>query len=111
MKDQPDDFFQIKEDVLLLKTKIVPRSSKDEIRGVEDKVLKIAVSAPPVEGKANKRCISFLAHYFGVAPSQVEITSGIKSKNKLIKICGIQPQEFEEKLKETLKDLEFRAKK
>jgi len=51
-----------------------------------DEVMKLKVAAPPVEGKANREVIEFLANHFKVAKSKVRIISGEKSRNKIIEI-------------------------
>jgi len=82
--------------------KIVPGSSKNKIVGVYDDALKISITAPAVEGKANKKCIAYLAKCFDVAKSKIEIISGQTSKNKLIKIYGISQSEFLEKIEKNV---------
>ncbi|HBY57060.1 MAG TPA: YggU family protein [Candidatus Atribacteria bacterium] len=98
MNDNTNDFFKIVGNNIIIKLKIIPNSSKDKIIGIHNSALKIAIAAPPVEGKANKKCISFLAKYFDIAKSKIEIISGINSKNKLIRINNINPKEFLDKI-------------
>jgi len=81
-----------------IKVKIVPGSSKNKIIGAYNNALKISIAAPPVEGKANKKCIAYLAKYFDVAKSKIEIISGQSGKNKLIKIYDISQEEFLDKI-------------
>jgi hypothetical protein len=83
---------------IIIRVKIVPGSSKNKIIGVYNDSLKITITAPPVEGKANKKCIAYLAKYFNVAKSKIEIISGLASKNKLIRIYDISQKEFLEKI-------------
>ncbi len=52
--------------------------------------LKIAVQAPPVEGRANSALIEFLAEKFGVAKSHVELVSGELSRSKVFLVRGIR---------------------
>ena len=99
MDNNINDFFKIVGNNIIIKSKIVPNSSKDRIMGIHNNALKIAIAAPPVEGKANKKCISFLAKYFDIAKSKIEIISGINSKDKLIKINDINSKEFLDKVK------------
>jgi len=98
MNDNPNDFFKIFGNYIIIKTKIIPGSSKNKIIGVYNDALKIAITAPPVEGKANKKCIAYLAKFFNVAKSKIEIISGQTSRNKLIKIYDIDQNKFLEKL-------------
>ena len=99
MNSSIDDCFKIRGNDIIIKVKIVPGSSKNKIIGVYNDALKITITAPPVEGKANKKCITYLAKYFDVAKSKIEIISGQTSKNKLIKIYNINQKEFLDKLK------------
>lgn len=98
MSSSIDDCFKIRGNDIIIKVKIVPGSSKNKIIGVYNDALKISIAAPPVEGKANKKCIAYLAKYFDVAKSKIEIISGQISKNKLIKIYDISPKEFLDKI-------------
>ena len=98
MSNDINDYFKIAGNDIIVKVKIVPGSSKNKIIGVYNDSLKITITAPPVEGKANKKCIAYLAKYFDVAKSKIEIISGQTSKNKLIKIYDISQKEFLDKL-------------
>ena len=89
MSNDTDNYFKITGNDIIIKVKIVPGSSKNKIIGAYNDALKITITAPPVEGKANKKCIAYLAKYFDVVKSKIEIISGQTSKNKLIKIYDI----------------------
>jgi len=70
-----------------IRVRIKPRALKDEIIGYDSEgVLVVKVSAPPVEGKANKRLIGFLARAFGVSRKSIRIISGASSRQKLLAI-------------------------
>ena len=98
MSNDINDCFKITGNDIKVKVKIVPGSSKNKIVGVYNNALKITITAPPVESKANKKCIAYLAKYFDIAKSRIEIISGKTSKNKLIKIYDISKKDFLEKL-------------
>lgn len=66
-----------------------PRGHADELLGFEDDVLQARVSAPPVDGKANKALCRLIAKRAGVAPSQVSVVRGEKSRQKLLLVEGI----------------------
>jgi uncharacterized protein (TIGR00251 family) len=78
--------------------RVVPRASKNEIAGVHGDALKVRLTAPPVEGKANETLIVFLAQRLGVRKSQVEIVAGTTSRRKMIRVMGVSPQEVEKHL-------------
>lgn len=65
-----------------------PKASRDEIVGLHGDELKVVITAPPVEGKANGHIIKYLAKQFGVAKSQVNIVKGELSRHKLIEVQG-----------------------
>jgi len=75
-------------DGIVFKVKVQPKASRNEFAGLYQDALKIRLTPPPVEGKANKALIDFLADWFGVKKSQVEIVSGQLSKIKIIKVVG-----------------------
>jgi uncharacterized protein (TIGR00251 family) len=77
---------------------IVPRASKNEITGVMNGALKIRLTSPPVEGAANKACIKFIAKRLGVSQSRVDIVGGLTSKNKIIRIEGMDESAFFQKV-------------
>jgi hypothetical protein len=77
---------------------VVPRARKNEIAGQMGDAIKVRLTAPPVEGKANKALIAFLADQLGVRKSQVEIVAGETSRNKVISVVGLSPVEVEERL-------------
>jgi uncharacterized protein len=76
-----------------IKVRVVPRSSRNQIIGLEDGVYKIKLTAPPVDGKANKALREFLAKRLGLARRSVEITSGERSRQKLVRIHGLPLKE------------------
>ena len=70
------------EDDILLRLYIQPKASRDKIVGLHGEELKIAITAPPVDGKANQQLIRLLADTFAVSKSRVELLSGKSSKVK-----------------------------
>lgn len=79
----------------VLEIRVLPRSSRCEIAGVQDGALKIKLTAPPVEGKANKECVRFISDLLKIKKSAVSIIAGEKSKNKTILISGIKAKDVE----------------
>ena len=70
----------------ILKIYLQPKSSKDEIVGPYRDGIKIKVTAPPVEGKANEALIRFLARKLGVSLSRIEILQGHHTREKKLRI-------------------------
>jgi len=77
----------------VIRVKVLPRSSVNQISGDEEGVIKVKLTAPPVEGKANKALVQFLAKKLGVARRDVEIVSGERSRVKSIRIYGLSPED------------------
>jgi uncharacterized protein (TIGR00251 family) len=69
--------------------KVHPRANKDAITGELGDALKVSLTAPPVEGRANEACIEFFANLLKVPRSSVTIASGQASRNKVIRVAGV----------------------
>jgi uncharacterized protein (TIGR00251 family) len=74
---------------VVLKVHAQPRASRDAIAGEHNGALKVAVTAPPVDGKANAAIIKLLAKQFDVPKSAVEITAGHAGRDKRVAIDGV----------------------
>ena len=79
--------------------KVHPRARKNAITGVMGDALKLALTAPPVEGRANEACIAYLAEFLNVARSSVTIAAGESSRQKLIRIAGLSAAQVEARLR------------
>ena len=73
---------------LVLRVQVQPRASRDEFAGLLGNALKVRLTAPPVEGRANEALIAFLAGAFGVAKSQVTLLRGESGRQKQLKITA-----------------------
>jgi uncharacterized protein (TIGR00251 family) len=78
--------------------KVQPRARKNAITGDLGDVLKLSLTAPPVEGRANEACIEFFANLLKVSRSSVTITSGEKSRRKLVRVVGLSAAEVRARL-------------
>ncbi len=79
-------FLQPYKDGVRLEVYLQPKASRSEIVGLYGEALKIKVKAPPVEGKANKALLLFLADLLGLPRRRLEIISGLTSRRKSIYI-------------------------
>lgn len=66
-----------------------PRASRDALGGQREGVLLVRLTAPPVEGAANRALTRFLGRALGVPPSAVRIASGAAGRNKRVTVAGI----------------------
>ena len=69
--------------------KVEPRSSKRSVSGVMGDVVKVKLTAPPVDGAANEQLVEVLSETFGVRKSSIKIVKGLSSKNKVVVITGV----------------------
>ncbi len=79
--------------------KVHPRAKKNAVTGEVGEALKIALTAPPVEGRANDACIEFLAEVLKVPRSSVTIAAGQSSRNKVIRIQGLSAEQVRDRLR------------
>jgi uncharacterized protein (TIGR00251 family) len=75
----------------MLDVLVAPRASRNRILGVHDERLKIQLTAPPVDGKANDALVRFIADVLGIAKAQVEIVGGAANKRKTVRLTGVAP--------------------
>jgi len=74
--------------------KVHPRAKREGIVGEMGDALKLAIKAPPVEGRANEACIEFFAKLLKVPRSSVTIASGESSRNKIMRISGVTAEQL-----------------
>jgi uncharacterized protein len=79
--------------------RVHPRAKKNAITGQRGDALKVSLTAPPVDGKANQACIDFFANLLEVPRSSVTIASGELGRNKVIRIAGLCGEQIRQKLK------------
>jgi uncharacterized protein (TIGR00251 family) len=79
--------------------RVHPRARKNAITGVAGNALKVALTAPPVEGKANQACIEFLAQFLNVPRASVTIVAGQSSRKKVVRVAGRTAAQLEERLR------------
>ena len=76
-----------------LAVRVQPRASREEITGWrEDGVLLVRLSAPPVDGRANRALCRLIARAVGVAPSRVAVVRGERSRDKVVRVEGISAE-------------------
>jgi uncharacterized protein (TIGR00251 family) len=81
---------------------VTPHASSAQVVGVKDGILKIKVTALPVEGAANEACIKLLAKAFALRKSQLEIFAGAKSRKKTVLVKDINRAELEIKIRRSI---------
>lgn len=68
---------------------VQPGAKKSEVAGEHDGALKLRISAPPVEGKANAAVIAFVAERCGVAKNRVALIAGEQNRHKRVAVQAV----------------------
>ena len=78
--------------------KVHPRAKKDAITGEVGDALKLSLTAPPIDGRANGACIEFFAKLLKVPRSSVTIASGQSARTKVIRVSGLSVEEIRKRI-------------
>ncbi len=77
-----------------------PHASRAGIAGISGGMLKVKVTAPPVEGAANEACIALLAKKMGLKKSQMTISAGARGRKKTILVSDLSRTDLEQKIRQ-----------
>ncbi len=94
-----DDIIQAGPDGVIIRVYVTPRSSVHKVVGEHNGSLKVALTAPPVDGAANRALVEFLAKILGVPKAAVTLVSGETSRNKSVAVSGISAAEAKQRLR------------
>ena len=92
-------------DSVTIPVKVHPKAKRDRISGLLGEALKLELTAPPIDGKANEACIRFFANFLKVPRSSVTIAAGLSSRNKVIRVTGVSAIRAEQTLTAALAKL------
>lgn len=87
-----------REDGTVLRLHVAPRARRTEVAGLHGDALKLRLAAPPVDNRANRELVDFLAEKLGVAPSTLEVLSGHTGREKRILARGLRAASVRSKL-------------
>ena len=73
-----------------LAVRVIPNARRTEFSGRRDGEVVLRLSAPAVEGKANRAAVEFIAKYFGIARSRVTLVNGEKTRHKVFELDGVE---------------------
>jgi uncharacterized protein (TIGR00251 family) len=79
--------------------KVHPRAKRNAVTGELGDALKLALTAPPIEGRANQACLEFVAELLSVPKSSVSIAAGQGSRRKLVRVAGLTSADVRVRLK------------
>jgi uncharacterized protein (TIGR00251 family) len=82
--------------------KVHPRAKRNAITGEVGDALKLSLTAPPVEGKANAACIEFFAELLNLPRSSITIAAGQAGRSKVVRVSGLSAAEVEARLRAAL---------
>jgi len=82
--------------------KVVPRASRNEIAGIQGDAIRVRLTAPPVEGAANRALVKVLATTLKVPERDIEILAGHAGRQKMVRVAGLSPHELDARLREHL---------
>ena len=75
----------------VIRVRVQPGAKRDEVAGKREGALLVRVTAPPIEGRANKAVCKLLAKILGIPASRVEVVRGESSRDKTIRLAGVAP--------------------
>ena len=85
-------------DGVIFAVKVQPRAKKNAVTGEVGDALKVSLTAPPIDGKANAGCVEFFAKLLKVPRSSVTIASGQTSRGKVIRVAGLSAEEVRKRI-------------
>lgn len=91
-------FLETHPDGTLMRVRVVPRAAREEVGEILGDALKIRLTAPPVEGKANRALLKFIARTLGVPGSRITLLSGKTGRTKRLLIQGVSRAWMADKL-------------
>lgn len=97
-------YAEFSEKGITLSIKVIPNSSKNELIKDADRI-RLKITAPPVDNKANKFVVEYLAKYFKIPKTSIQIVRGTTSREKTI-LLGIQDKDKRDFIKDLLKSLQ-----
>jgi uncharacterized protein len=88
----------IRQGQLCFQIHLQPRASRDEVAGLHGEAVKVRLTSPPLENRANRHLVEFLAGILSISKSQIQIVSGHRSRAKTVAVTGISDAELADRL-------------
>jgi hypothetical protein len=79
---------------IIVSVLVQPRASRTQLAGILDGAIKVRLTSPPVDGAANALCIEFFAKLLRISKSRIEISGGLTSRRKTLRMNGISPADL-----------------
>jgi len=90
--------FQESSNGVTFAVKVHPRAKKNAITGEVGEALKLSLTAPPIDGRANDACIEFFSKLLNVPRSSITIASGQTSRTKVVRVAGLSAEEIRKRI-------------
>ncbi|MDB4930480.1 MAG: hypothetical protein JWM10_2964 [Myxococcaceae bacterium] len=107
MSDAPDALAELAVGVeagaVTFAVRAQPRSSREAIEGVREGALRVALTAPPVEGEANAALVALLAKALGLPKREVVVVAGAANRSKRVRAAGLTAAELRARLAAAIK--------
>ena len=87
-------WFREQDDGVTFRVHVQPRAARNRLQGLHDEALKLSLTAPPVEGAANRLLRDFLAEVLGCPKNRVAVVAGHKSRRKTVHVAGFNGSEL-----------------
>ncbi len=78
---------------------VLPRASREEVAGLYGDAVRVRLTAPPLENRANEALVRFLAAALGVSRSRVEVAAGRRGRRKVVRVAGMSREDIFRRLK------------
>ncbi len=96
---------QLADGTILIRLHVQPKASKTRITGIHDGCLKLAITAPPVDGKANQEVVKFLAALLAIPSRDITLKTGVQGRRKQVAIAGLAGVAARQKIIKTLESI------
>ncbi len=103
MSDVVDDLYTVDGERFVLSVHVQPRAGRSAVLGRHGRALRLRVAAPPVDDRANDAAHALLAEEFEVAPTQVELVAGQRSRHKAFRIGGLSRDDLDTRLRRAIR--------
>jgi uncharacterized protein (TIGR00251 family) len=103
MSDAVHDLYTVDGARFVLSVHVQPRAGRSAVLGRHGRALRLRVAAPPVDDRSNDAAHALLAEAFGVAPAQVDLVAGQRSRLKAFRIGGISRDDLDARLRQAIR--------
>jgi uncharacterized protein (TIGR00251 family) len=83
---------------MIIKVRVIPNSKRSEVASRVGSILRVKISAPAIDGKANEELCDFLSDFFDVKRSMIFLRKGARGREKTVEITGRSEEELNEAL-------------